>query len=36
MAKCKLTPEILEKIEYYAEDQYTLEELFDELNIPNN
>ena len=28
-----ITPEQLEKIEYYAEDQYTLKDLFDELNI---
>jgi hypothetical protein len=28
-----ITPEQLEEIEYYAEDQYTLEDLFDELNI---
>ncbi len=33
MAKRKLTPEILEDIEDYTEDQYTLEDLFDELNI---
>ncbi|WP_415406910.1 hypothetical protein ACLHDG_14275 [Sulfurovum sp. CS9] len=33
MAKRKLTPEILEDIEDYAEDQYTLEDIFDELNI---
>jgi len=28
-----ITPEQLEEIEYYAEDEYTLEDLFDELNI---
>ncbi|GIU00544.1 hypothetical protein TSL6_10500 [Sulfurovum sp. TSL6] len=33
MARWKLTSEILENIEVYAEDHYTLEELFDELNI---
>ena len=33
MARWKLTPEILENIEAHAEDQYTLEDLFDELNI---
>ncbi len=33
MAKRKLTPEILQDIEDYAEDQYTLEDMFDELNI---
>ncbi len=33
MAKRKLTLEILEDIELYAEDQYSLEDIFDELNI---
>ena len=33
MPKRKLTPAILEMIEVYAEDQYTLEDTFDELNI---
>ncbi len=33
MPKRKLTPAILEMIEVYAEDQYTLEDTFGELNI---
>lgn len=33
MARWKLTSEILESIEAYAEDQYTLADAFDELNI---
>lgn len=33
MVQRKLTPEILQDIEDYAEDQYTLDDLFDELNI---
>ena len=33
MAKNKLTDEMLQSIELYAEDQYTLEDLFNELNI---
>ena len=33
MSRYKLTDEILDDIEYYAEDQYTLEDMFDELNI---
>ncbi|WP_415405720.1 hypothetical protein ACLHDG_08110 [Sulfurovum sp. CS9] len=33
MAKRKLTYEILQDIENWAEDQYTLEDMFDELNI---
>lgn len=33
MRKWKLTTEILDDIEIYAEDQYSLEETFDELNI---
>ena len=33
MARWKLTPELLENIEAYAEDQYTLEDTFAELSI---
>lgn len=36
MPRRKLTSEILESIEAYAEDQYTLEETFDELKISKN
>lgn len=33
MSRYKLTDEMLQDIEDYAEDEYTLEDLFDELNI---
>jgi len=33
MGKYKITDEMLEEIEYYAEDQYSLVDLFDELSI---
>jgi len=33
MGRYKITTEILEDVAYYAEDEYQLEELFDELNI---
>jgi len=33
MSRYKLTDEMLQKIEDYAEDQYALEEIFSELNI---
>ncbi len=33
MGKYKITDELLQDIEDYAEDQYTLEDMFDELNI---
>ena len=33
MSRYKLTDEMLQDIEDYAEDQYTLEDTFDELNI---
>ena len=33
MSRYKLTDEMLQDIEYYADDQYTLEDIFNELNI---
>lgn len=33
MSRWNITPAILESIEDYAEDHYTLEEIFDELNL---
>lgn len=33
MGKYKITDEMLENIEYYAEDEYSLDDMFDELNI---